>query len=184
MMIHRMLGRAIAVVLLTGGFAHADAQVRPAPPARQQQLDARRQPNQRRQQLEQQLRRRLWSVTKDQVGLTDAQMTRLGESNQKFDARRRSLNQDERAQRLELRTQILAADKADQARIATALDRLQQLQRQRLDIQAEEQTELATFMSPLQRAKYVALQEQVRRRVEALRRQRPDSTRLGGQLTP
>jgi periplasmic protein CpxP/Spy len=176
MMSRRLFRNILAVALVTGGLARADAQVRMPPERRQQQAAPRR------QQLEQQLRRRLWSVTKERVGLTDAQMTQLGQTTQKFDVRRRSVNQDERAQRMELRNQILAGDKADQSRIAAALDRLQQLQRQRLDIQGEEQAELAKFMSPLQRARYVALQEQVRRRVEALRRERPDSTRLGDSL--
>ncbi|HET9683588.1 MAG TPA: hypothetical protein VFP15_05755, partial [Gemmatimonadaceae bacterium] len=79
---------------------------------------------------------------------------------------------------------ILAGDRADQNRVAAALDQLLKLQRQRLDTQAEEQEELATFMSPLQRAKYAALQEQVRRRVEALRRARPDSSPLGVPISP
>lgn len=177
MMTHRLIGYTFAITLLSGSLSYAEAQVRTPPPPRRQQAVPR-------QQLEQQLRRRMWSVTKERVGLTDAQMSSLGQTTQKFDARRRALNQAERAQRQELRTQILAGDKADQARIGAALDQLLQLQRQRLDIQGEEQAELSKFMSPLQRAKYVALQEQVRRRVEALRRQRPDSGRLGDQIAP
>ena len=183
MMKHDVIGGAFALMLLSGGVLHADAQARPRPVDRQQQREQGQQLSPRRQQLEQQLRRRLWSVTKQQVGLTDDQMMQLGQTTRKFDMRRRALNQDERAQREVLRTQILAGDKTDQARIAVALDRLQQLQRQRLDIQADEQTELAKFMSPLQRAKYVALQEQVRRRIEALRRQRPDSVNAPGPAT-
>jgi hypothetical protein len=164
----------LGLTMLTASAAPADAQLRQTRPLR-----AERQAPARRQQLEQQLRRRLWSVTKDRVGLSDAQMTRLGETSQRFDARRRSLNQEERAQRVVLRGQILAGDKADQSRVSAALDRLQQLQRQRLELQGQEQQEFATFMTPIQRAKYAALQEQVRRRVEALRRQRPDSSGLG-----
>jgi len=129
----------------------------------------------RRQQMERQLRQRLWQVTKAQIGLTDAQMTKLGETTRRFDARRRLLNQQERAERVTLREQIQLGDRADQSRISTALDHLIQLQRQRVDLQAEEQHELAGYMTPLQRARFAALQEQVRRRVEALRRQRPDS---------
>lgn len=46
-----------------------------------------------------------------------------------------------------------------------------------------EQRAFAAFMTPLQRAKYAALQEQLRRRVETLRRQRAgasDSLGLDG----
>lgn len=132
----------------------------------------------RRQQMERALRERLWKVTKEQVGLSDAQMTKLGETSRRFDARRRTLNQQERAERSALRQQIAAGDRADQTRIAAALDHLIQFQRQRVELQAEEQRELAGYMTPLQRARFAALQEQVRRRVEMLRRQRGDSATL------
>jgi hypothetical protein len=130
----------------------------------------------RREQMEQQLRRTLWTLAKERIGFTDAQMTRLEQTSTRFDARRRALVTEERAQRLTLRTELAADAQADQDRVARALDRLHQLQRQRLDLQVEEQREFATFMTPVQRAKYAALQEQVRRRVESLRRQRADST--------
>ncbi len=129
----------------------------------------------RRAQMEQQLRQNLWRITRQRVGLSDAQMTQLEQTSRRFDERRRALMVEERAQRLTLRRELLADAKADHARVAAALDRLQQLQRQRVDLQIEEQREFATFMTPVQRAKYAALQEQVRRRVDALRRQRPDS---------
>ena len=45
----------------------------------------------------------------------------------------------------------------------------------RLDLQAEEQKEFAQFMTPVQRAKYSALQDQLRRRMQDLVRARPDS---------
>jgi sulfite reductase alpha subunit-like flavoprotein len=125
--------------------------------------------------MEQQLRRNLGQIAKQRIGLSDAQMTRLEQTSRHFDERRRALALDERAQRLTLRQELLADAKADQDRVAAALDRLHELQRQRVDLQIEEQREFATFMSPVQRAKYAALQEQVRRRVEELRRQRPDS---------
>lgn len=134
----------------------------------------------RRQQMERQLRQRLWKVTKEQVGLTDEQMTKLGETTRRFDARRRTLNQQERTERTVLRQQIQAGERADQKRVSAALDHLIRLQRQRVDLQAEEQRELSGYMTPLQRARFAALQEQVRRRVEALRRQRADSNGRDG----
>jgi hypothetical protein len=131
----------------------------------------------RRQQLEQELRRGLWRIAKDRVGFTDEQMARLEETSSRFDGRRRVLVKEERAHRMALRDEILANDKADQDRVAKSLDRLLQLQRDRIDLQAEEQKEFATFMTPIQRAKYAALQEELRRRADALRRQRADTAR-------
>jgi Spy/CpxP family protein refolding chaperone len=131
----------------------------------------------RREQMEQQLRRNLWQLAKQRIGFTDAQMSKLEQTSIRFDARRRALMTEERAVRQTLRKELVADAKADQASVARALDRLHQLQRQRVDLLIEEQREFATFMTPVQRAKYAALQEQVRRRVETLRRQRPDSAR-------
>lgn len=129
----------------------------------------------RRAQMEQQLRRNLWQIAKQRIGFSDAQMAQLASTSKRFDERRRALVVEERAQRMTLRQELLADTNADQDRVAKALDRLHQLQRDRVDLQIEEQREFATFMTPVQRAKYAALQEQIRRRVEALRRQRPDS---------
>jgi hypothetical protein len=133
-----------------------------------------------RAQMEQQLRRRLWDIAKQRVGFTDAQMTQLERTSQAFDGRRRSLALEERAQRVTLRQQLLLPDaKVDQDRVAKALDRLHQLQRDRIDLQIAEQKEFAAFMTPVQRARYAALQEQLRRRVDSLRRARPDSVAGG-----
>jgi hypothetical protein len=125
--------------------------------------------------MEQQLRRYLWQIAKQRIGFTDDQMAQLASTSKRFDDRRHALAVEERAQRMTLRQELLADANADQDRVARVLDRLHQLQRDRVDLQIEEQREFATFMTPVQRAKYAALQEQVRRRVEALRRQRPDT---------
>ena len=128
----------------------------------------------RRARLEQQFRRRLWRVAQMRLGLTEEQMGRLEPTVRRFDARRHALATEERQQRVILRTEILADERADQRRIGGALDKLYELQRARLELHGEEQRELAAFLSPLQRAKYAALQEQLRRRADAMRRQRPD----------
>jgi Spy/CpxP family protein refolding chaperone len=135
------------------------------------------QPNnpQQRQQLEQQLRTGVARVVKQRLELTDDQMMKLRRSNAQFEPRRRSLNQEERQHRRELRSQILAGPTADQTRIGAAVDDLLQLQRRRIDLQIEEQRQLAEFMTPMQRARYLALQEQLRRRVEGIQKARPDS---------
>ena len=133
------------------------------------------QQNPRRQQLEQQVRRGLWQVAKRRIGFTDDQMSRLEQTTQRFDQRRRALALEEKAQRVSLRTEILADSAANQSNIAASLATLQEVQRKRLEMQAEEQQEFSTFMTPLQRAKFAALQEQVRKRLQELVRARPDS---------
>lgn len=174
-----MLIIALALPLVAGTLEGQGAiRQRPGalrPGRRLQQQPPADTPAGRRQRLEQQIRQGFWRVAKRRIGFSDAQMTQLERTSQRFDVQRRQLAQQEKTQRVTLRAQILADTAANQSSIASSLDRLHDVQRQRLDMQAEEQKELATFMSPLQRAKYLALQEQVRKRLQALVRARPDS---------
>ncbi len=129
----------------------------------------------RRAAVEQQIRQRLWKVAKNRLALTDDQMTKLEQVSLRFDQRRRQLGQQEKVQRQALRGEILSDTAASQANVASALDQLQQIQRQRIDMQIEEQKEFAAFMTPIQRAKFMALQEEFRKRMQELLRARPDS---------
>jgi hypothetical protein len=128
-----------------------------------------------RQQLQRQIRESFWRAAKQRIGFSDEQMQRLEQTSQRFDQRRRQLAQQEKALRVSLRSQTLADSAANQPAIASSIDGLLQLQRQRVDLQIEEQKEFASFMTPLQRSKFLALQEQVKRRVQELQRNRPDS---------
>jgi Spy/CpxP family protein refolding chaperone len=110
-------------------------------------------------------------MTRRRVGLTDTQMNQLVPVNRRFETQRRALQRDERQTRLALRDAMRDSTQADQSKISGYLDQLVQLQRQRVELFAQEQRDLAQFMTPLQRARYTALQEQVRRRVEQMRRQ-------------
>jgi hypothetical protein len=158
-----------------GGRRNRPAIVRPNRPLPQAQDEGTGvQPN-RTLQLQQQIRRTLWRVTKQRIGFSDDQMLRLERTSQRYDQQRRLLAQQEKAQRIVMRSEILADSSANQANIVAALDQLHAVQQRRLDLQAEEQKEFAAFMTPLQRAKFMALQEQVRRRLQDLARTRPDS---------
>ena len=172
-----------------GGFRNRPGALREARRvAKQEQIQERQrdvapgmQPN-RNQQLQQQVRRSLWKVAKQRIGFSDDQMLQLARTSQRFDQQRRMLAQEEKAQRVAIRAEILADSGANQSSIAAALEQLHAVQQRRLDLQADEQKEFATFMTPLQRAKFMALQEQVRRRLQDLARARPDST--AGDLKP
>ncbi|HEY2851619.1 MAG TPA: hypothetical protein VGJ18_02150 [Gemmatimonadaceae bacterium] len=125
-----------------------------------------------RAQLERRFQQTLFQVTRQRVGLTDEQMKRLVPVNQRFTTQRRAIQRQERQTRLALRDAIRDSSQADQAKITEYLARLIDLQRQRVELLAQEQKDLAEFMTPLQRAKYTALQEQVRQRIEQMRRQK------------
>ena len=159
-----LLWIALALPVLVGEL--------PAQAAERRQTPRADQVGPRRQQLEARLRQGLWRVTKNRVGLSDDQMTKLAQTSRPFEAERRQLATQEREQRLALRREILAGQGADQQRIATSLDRVLELQRRRAQLQIDEQRALGAFMTPLQRAKYAALQEQLRRRAENRRGRR------------
>jgi Spy/CpxP family protein refolding chaperone len=133
-----------------------------------------------RAQLEQRLRQRIATVVKKRLQLTDEQFDKLANTNRVYEHQRQALVQQERATRLGLRAEILAGDHADQQHVATLLDRLVSLQRQRLDLLAREQADLSHFLTPVQRAQYMAIEEQVRRRVEQLRRNPPGARTRNG----
>jgi len=129
-------------------------------------------PGQQARPLERQFRERFAEVVKRRLNLDDAQMQQLGRVNDRFERDRMQLLRDERRARQALRAEVLAGDSADQKRVAGLLDELLTIQRRRLDVTESEQRELAAFMTPTQRAKYFGIQDELRQRLENLRRQR------------
>lgn len=127
---------------------------------------------QERARVERQLNARIGSFLRRALALTDEQYNRLSATNARYETERRRLVAGERATRLELRAQLQRGDAADQGRVASLIDALIAQQRSRLDLLEREQRELATFLTPVQRAKFAAVQERIRRRVEQLRSER------------
>jgi hypothetical protein len=166
--------RVLALAAALGGVA-APALAQGNRPATTRQQDPRR------DSLEARVQARMAIVLRRQVGLNDEQITRLQAVNRRFEGQRRTLFEQERRVRGELRA-ALAADSAQDARVASLLDRTIQLQRERLDLLEAEQKELATFMSPTQRARLYGMEEQMRRRMQELRDARPSDgqPRRGG----
>src|SRR6185503_14734494 len=124
-----------------------------------------------RDALERQVRQALARVTRKRLGLNDAQMSQLTELDRKFQPRRQALTRDETETRMALRAAMTDTANTDQQRIDGYLEHLTALQRQRIDLQNQEQKALSGFLTPLQRAQYQALQERMRRRLEAMRQQ-------------
>jgi TolA-binding protein len=122
-----------------------------------------------RQALEQRVRQRMAAVVQQRLGLTADQMRRLGEVNREMEAQRRTLHQQERDVRIGLRAEVMRGDSANQDRVAGFVDQLIDVQRRRIELLSREQRALASFMTPVQRAKYLALQDQLRRRMEEMR---------------
>jgi hypothetical protein len=163
-----VIGRPTAVLALLAGLttispAVSQGQGQPPAPTVADSVPSRR------RALEQMVRQRWMQVVQQRLQLTDDQVARLKETTRHFSAERGQLNKAEHGVRTEMRDQLTGATTADDKRLSVLLDSLLDIQRQRLEIVRAEQQELKQFMTPLQRVRYLALQEQLRQRIEALR---------------
>lgn len=162
--------RSSILVLAIGGGALAS-------PLFAQQSDSAASPP----AMQNKFRERLGQIVKTQLGLTDAQYQKVVAVNAKYEGQRFTLMQQERELRITIRDEVLRGDQADQKRIDRLIGEMFKVQQQRLDILQNEQKDLSAFLTPLQRAKYLGIQEQVRKRLQkmreeggqGMRRQRP-----------
>ena len=123
------------------------------------------------QPLARELRQRFAKVIQKQLNLNDESARRLASVDKKYEQQRTQLRRDEREARLGLTTALADSSNVDQAKISQYMDELTRGQRRRADILEAEQKELATFLSPLQRAKLQGLREQLQQRVRQLQQQ-------------
>jgi len=112
------------------------------------------------------VRQALERLVRKQVQPTEAQLRQLQALDQRLEPQRVTLMREEQATRLMLRQLMLDTANVDQAKIGDALDRLVKFPARRAALMEAEQKELSTILNPLQRARYQAIQEQVRRQIE------------------
>ena len=122
-----------------------------------------------REQMEQRVRMRLANLLRTQLGLNDEEMRQLSEVNQRFDVQRRELLRREMMTRRSVREEVLKHDSANGARVEQLLTEQFKIERERIDLTEAEQRELSRFLTPVQRARYLGVQEQVRREMDQLR---------------
>ena len=122
-----------------------------------------------RQQLEQRFRMRLANLLKTQLGLTDDGMRQLSEVNQRFDVQRRELNRRDMMNRRAMRDEVVRGDSGDAAKVERLMAEQFKIDRERIDLTEAEQRDLAKFLTPMQRARYLGVQEQLRREMDQLR---------------
>lgn len=127
----------------------------------------------RRAQMERVLRQRFAEVVQRELQLDDSTMRRFGATVQKFDEPRRDLLRRENMARRQLRDELSGGGVPNQQKVSELLDDMLNAQKQRVAIHEHEDRELRAFLTPVQRAKYYGLQEQLRRRAEEMQMQRP-----------
>lgn len=115
---------------------------------------------------------RLATVVARRLKLTTEQQTRLQTTTRRFATEREQLIAQERTARRTLRDQLARGDSADQPAVGKQLDELLRLQQRRSQLVADEQRELAAFLTPVQRAQFLAMQERAFRAAQQIRQKR------------
>lgn len=138
-----------------------------AQPARAQDHNAPRMPR----QMEQRLQARIDSIVRSRLVLSDEQFTRMRDVATRIERERRTLRREDGQTRMALRTE-LAATAMNEGRIAELLDAMVQLEKRRVQLTEREQRELARVLTPSQRARYLALQEELRSNMREMQRRR------------
>lgn len=141
----------------------------------------------RRQGVEREFRQRFAQVVQRELGLDDAHLRRLQATLQKFEAPQRDLMRLENETRRDLRLQLRMGDSAEQNRVEKLLDDLLAVQKRRIELHEQEDRDLRGFLTPVQRARFYGLKEQLRRRVEEVQMKRrgpPGGSPPGGRMGP
>ena len=126
----------------------------------------------KRQELQNAVRKRFAQVVRTRLNLTDEQAQRLNAADQRFQRQRNQIGQEERASRQALAAALAdSSGGQDEAKISQYMDQLVQAQHKRADLLEQEQKELGTFLSPVQRAKFLGLREQLNATVKQMRQE-------------
>jgi len=125
-----------------------------------------RTPGPKQQALAKRVRQAFAGVVRTRLNLNDDQARQLQTTDQRFQKQRNQIGREERQTRAALAAALAdSAGTPDQAKISQYMDQLIQVQHRRADLLEAEQKELGGFLTPLQRAQYLALREQLNRRV-------------------
>jgi Spy/CpxP family protein refolding chaperone len=131
-----------------------------------------------RRALEARVRDRIEEIMRDRLELTDDQARQLRDVLGRLEPDRTALVRDERETRAALRAELLAGSQGNEARIKELMDRLLVIDRRKLEFREREQSELSRVLSPGQRARYFALQDELRRSMAEFQRRRMEQGAL------
>lgn len=163
--VHRVIAAAlVATAVPTTGTAQV------TPPAGERR--DKRSDDPRRGELERRFQQRLDAMVRQRLQLTDEQAVKLREVASRAETMRRTLRRDEMHARKMMRDELLAGDNANESKVAELLEEMPRLERRRIDLMEQEQRELSKFLSSIQRARYFALQDELRRNMQELQRRR------------
>lgn len=131
--------------------------------------------------LRDRIERTFQARAREEMSLTDEQATKLQDATRRTSDRRRALDVENRRLNRALAAEMRPGVAADGRLLRRTLDSIVDLRVAAAQIYRDEQRELATFLSDIQRAQYHVLRERVLNRVETVRAQRaPEVERRPG----
>lgn len=116
--------------------------------------------------LRQAIRERFTQRVAQELALDSVQVMKLDASMRQFAARRAELDSSASDLRRSLRRQLRPGVAADDDAVARLTDELTALQLRRAQLQQDQLKDLSGFLTPVQRAKYLAMQQRLRQLVE------------------
>lgn len=125
-----------------------------------------------RQTMPMRLQERLDTLVRARLRLSDEQFMQLQGVATRMEEARFALRRDEMVTRTRLRRALAGSETVDQAMVAQLLDEIPRQERRKVELLEQEQKELAQFLTPSQRARYMALQEELRRGMQEVQRRR------------
>ena len=137
-------------------------------------------PNAKRGALAREIRQTFFGVVKRRLNLNDEQAVKLEQADTRFQRERNLVGADERQARQSLKVALEdTTGTPDNAKIDQYMTRLVQAQHKRADLLEAEQKELAGFLTPVQRAQYFALRENLNRRIAQMNQDAGEGRRGG-----
>jgi hypothetical protein len=125
----------------------------------------------RAQRLRQQIEDRFAARVKEELGLTDEQLAKLRVTWVTYGSRRRELQARERMLRSALAGQMRPGVAANQDSVSKLTDGLVNLRSSYAQTARDENNEMATYLSPVQRTQLLAMRERFLRRIQEIRQE-------------
>jgi hypothetical protein len=127
---------------------------------------------QQRAELQGRIERNFIARANEELGLTDAQSTKLVDAQRRFADRRRLMERETRRLNEVLAGELRPGIAANERVVTTTLDSLGTLRVHYAQLFREEQRELGTFLTPVQRAQLYRMRERMMGTVADMREQR------------
>jgi hypothetical protein len=130
--------------------------------------------------LRAQIEQRFTERVQQELKLTADQTTKLRATHERFGTRRRTLMQQQMERRRALDGQMQPGVAANSDSVRKLMDGLRAGRMEMVKLEQDEDQEMSSFLTPVQRARYHQMREHLMRRVGEMRGQRQGG-RMGGQ---